>query len=73
MTSTERILEYGNVKEEALSITDQRPPANWPSKGTVEFTDVFMKYRPDLPYVLTKFSISIESCSKIGNYKYNTT
>jgi len=67
MTSAERIHEYATqVEPEAAELTDKRPPAGWPSKGSIEVKDVTMRYRPNLPIVLNNLSFVIEGGSKVG-------
>jgi ABC-type multidrug transport system fused ATPase/permease subunit len=67
MTSTERIHEYAmQVDPEAPDLLDQRPPADWPSKGRIELCNVSMRYRPNLPLVLNDVTLAIEGGSKVG-------
>lgn len=42
------------------------PPPNWPSAGRVDFVNVCVRYRPDLPDVLTDLSFSVGAASKVG-------
>lgn len=73
MQSTERVLKYCKLKEEA---PDQVPEVDnevlkehggmWPSKGEIVFKDVFMKYAPDLPYVLNGLNFTIPAGTKVG-------
>lgn len=48
----------------------QQQPNNsnnaWPSRGTVQFRDVHMRYRPGLPLVLNGLSFSVRAGEKIG-------
>jgi ABC-type multidrug transport system fused ATPase/permease subunit len=44
----------------------QHPPPNWPSAGKIEFKDVEMRYRPDLPLVLKKIDFKIDAGQKVG-------
>lgn len=67
MNSVERIKEYLDVEQEASSIIhDNRPPANWPSQGSVEFINYTTRYRKDLDPVLRKLTFKIGSCEKVG-------
>ncbi|KAJ2590537.1 Canalicular multispecific organic anion transporter 1 [Coemansia sp. RSA 1722] len=55
------------LKREAPSIIeDSRPPADWPSMGTVEFCDYKMRYRKETDLALKGISFSVKSCEKIG-------
>ena len=40
----------------------------WPSQGTIEFKNVTMRYRKELPLVLRGLTFSIVGGSKIGMY-----
>jgi ABC-type multidrug transport system fused ATPase/permease subunit len=62
------VLHYANEldKEAPAVIEDVRPPAEWPSGGAIEFKNVEMRYRPDLPPVLKGLSMSVGRGEKIG-------
>jgi len=45
---------------------DRTPPAPWPSAGTIEFNQIVLKYRPELPPVLKGLSMSVRPGEKIG-------
>lgn len=68
MVGAERILYYANELEQEApqEIPENKPADNWPSAGAIEFRDVFMKYRPELPDVLKGLSLSIAANEKIG-------
>ncbi|CAK7906346.1 oligomycin resistance ATP-dependent permease Yor1p [[Candida] anglica] len=68
MNSVERISQYAfNLPQEAPAIISEAvPKSSWPSKGAIEFENVSMRYRPELPYVLKDISISFPAGSKIG-------
>src|SRR5690349_4955890 len=67
MNSVERIKEYeGLAQEKPAVIEENKPPAEWPSHGGVEFTDVYLRYRPDTPLVLNGVSINILPKEKVG-------
>ncbi|KAJ3107343.1 Multidrug resistance-associated protein 1 [Phlyctochytrium bullatum] len=42
------------------------PPSEWPSKGTIEFDSVEMRYRPELPLVLKGINFTIKAGEKCG-------
>lgn len=56
MNSVERVVQYSRgdliEQEPDHDIDDKKPPPSWPDKGTIEFDDVVMRYRPGLPPVL---------------------
>lgn len=43
-----------------------RPPSNWPELGAIEFSNLSISYRPELPPALRNLSISIHPQEKIG-------
>ncbi|KAF5294167.1 hypothetical protein FQR65_LT10878 [Abscondita terminalis] len=63
MTSTERILEYKEVKQESKS---GKTIDNWPVNGTVTFQDVSLMYEPHTKKVLEDINFKIKSKEKIG-------
>lgn len=68
MNSVERVLHYANnLEQEAPSVIEAtRPDKSWPSQGQIEFKNVVMSYRPELPAVLKGLSLSINAGEKIG-------
>ncbi|XP_033096104.1 multidrug resistance-associated protein 5-like [Anneissia japonica] len=67
-TSVERIIEYIDdlPTEEIYSSTNKDSTKQWPSKGELEFKDVCLRYRPNLPQVLHNINFHIKSKEKIG-------
>lgn len=67
MNSVERIKEYLDADQEAaLVVPDNRPPVNWPSKGSVEFIGYSTRYRTDFELVLKKITFKILPGEKVG-------
>ncbi|GAB7347716.1 hypothetical protein MBLNU459_g5273t1 [Dothideomycetes sp. NU459] len=67
MNAVERIKEYFDVDQEAAPIIEKnRPAANWPSQGGVEFVDYSTRYRADFDFVLKKISFKILPGEKVG-------
>nr|POE65317.1 atp-dependent bile acid permease [Quercus suber] len=67
MNSVERVKEYLDVDQEAdYIIPDNRPPANWPSKGSVEFIGYSTRYRSDFDFVLKHLTFKILPGEKVG-------
>jgi ABC-type multidrug transport system fused ATPase/permease subunit len=67
MNSVERIKEYLDADQEAAPIVpDNRPPVNWPSKGSVEFIGYSTRYRTDFDLVLKKITFKILPGEKVG-------
>ncbi|QIW98391.1 hypothetical protein AMS68_003909 [Peltaster fructicola] len=67
MNAVERVSEYLNVDQEAaLIVQDNRPPSDWPNKGSVEFRDYCARYRSDFDLVLRDISFKITAGEKVG-------
>ncbi|XP_067903704.1 ATP-binding cassette sub-family C member 5-like [Heterodontus francisci] len=67
-TSVERIRHYiMNLESEAPShIPETVPPPDWPQEGQIQFNEVEMCYRDNLPLVLKKVTFTIKPREKIG-------
>jgi hypothetical protein len=50
-------------------VTDKRPPADWPSKGEIQFHSYQVRYRPELDLVLKGITCHIKSMEKVGEVK----
>ena len=67
MTSVERICEYAfNLLPESGYNEGINPEPSWPSKGAINFNNVTISYRPDLPLVLKNVTFSVKPGEKIG-------
>jgi ABC-type multidrug transport system fused ATPase/permease subunit len=67
MNSVERIKEYLEVDQEAAPIVEgNRPPANWPAKGSAEFIAFSTRYRADYDLVLKKITFKVLPGEKVG-------
>ncbi|GAU16434.1 hypothetical protein TSUD_117830 [Trifolium subterraneum] len=67
LNSVERVATYINLETEGQSIIEtNRPPPGWPTKGSIEFENVVLRYRPELPPVLHGLSFVVPSTEKIG-------
>ena len=65
--SVERVKEYIDVSPEApTNIPETRPPPNWPSKGSVDFSHYSTRYRRKLPYALHDIDLKIRPGEKVG-------
>jgi ATP-binding cassette subfamily C (CFTR/MRP) protein 1 len=65
--AVERVGNYIDTPSEApLVIEGYRPPPAWPTDGAIEFQNVVMRYRPDLPPVIHGLSVKIHPMEKIG-------
>ncbi|KAJ3693573.1 hypothetical protein LUZ60_009053 [Juncus effusus] len=67
LNAVERVGNYIEVKPEAPPVIEgSRPPPAWPAKGVVEFREVVLRYRPELPPVLHGIGFRIEGSEKVG-------
>ncbi|CAK3837720.1 ABC transporter [Lecanosticta acicola] len=67
MNAVERVKEYLDVEQEAPPIVpDNRPAANWPEKGSVEFDGYSTRYRKDFDFVLKRITFKIQPGEKVG-------
>ncbi|XP_028549535.1 ABC transporter C family member 2-like [Dendrobium catenatum] len=66
LNAVERVGNYIELPSEAPPVIESnRPPPGWPSSGTIDFQDVVLRYRPELP-VLHGISFRIAASEKIG-------
>lgn len=66
LTSVERILEYRDLEPEKEPEQPIELAPEWPSKGQIEFRNVFYRYFEEAEPVLRGLTISIRSKEKIG-------
>lgn len=68
MVAVERVREYTKLETEGTRTnkTDDDLKAAWPTLGEIEFQNVQMRYRPELPLVLNGLNIRIPVGSKVG-------
>jgi ABC-type multidrug transport system fused ATPase/permease subunit len=68
ITSIERVDAMSQIPQERARVTDisNRPPSDWPSNGQLEFSNVCMRYRPELPLALDHLSFVIPAGKKCG-------
>ena len=66
MTSVERLDEYSRLLPEQVAGEGVEPEPSWPSRGGVEFRNVSLRYRQDLPLALRSFSVQIEPGEHVG-------
>ncbi|KAA8550694.1 hypothetical protein F0562_002378 [Nyssa sinensis] len=65
--SIERIHQYCHIPSEAPPIIeDCRPPFSWPENGTIELTDLKVRYKENLPMVLHGVTCTFPGGKKIG-------
>ena len=67
MNHVERLKNYLELEQEAKAlIPENKPPGNWPSRGTLEFLNYSTRYRADLEQVLKRLNIKIGAEEKVG-------
>ncbi|GME67311.1 unnamed protein product [[Candida] boidinii] len=67
MNSIERIQEYMSIDQEPDAfIPDNDPPQSWPENGSIEVSDLSLRYAPALPRVINNVSFNVQPCTKIG-------
>ncbi|CAH2034504.1 unnamed protein product [Thlaspi arvense] len=67
LNSVERVGNYIDLPSEALDIIENsRPVPGWPSRGSIKFEDVHLRYRPGLPTVLHGLSFCVSPSEKVG-------
>lgn len=64
MNAAERVIEYSELKTESLE--GEKPPAAWPTKGSMEVNDLVVAYAEDLPPVLKGISFDVGNNERIG-------
>ena len=64
LTSFERIETYANTPSERFYGDYPRP--GWPEQGQISFTDLTLKYRPELSAAISQLTCTVKSQEKIG-------
>ncbi|KAJ6618212.1 P-loop containing nucleoside triphosphate hydrolase protein [Mycena sp. CBHHK59/15] len=66
LVAVERVKEFSNLALEPPEIIEPRPPASWPSKGSIVCQGLTVRYSSELPDVLHDISFEILPGEKIG-------
>ncbi|ETO63934.1 hypothetical protein F444_18435 [Phytophthora nicotianae P1976] len=78
MTSVERLLFFRQIESEADTgktiddlLTEESQawgttPKSWPSRGTIRFDQLCLRYRPELPLVLRGVDMEVAEGEKVG-------
>ncbi|NWV57761.1 MRP3 protein, partial [Daphoenositta chrysoptera] len=67
IVAVERIKEYSETETEAPWIIEGKsPPADWPSRGELEFVNYSVRYRKGLDLVLKGLNLQVHGGEKIG-------
>ncbi|KAH8822118.1 multidrug resistance-associated ABC transporter [Flagelloscypha sp. PMI_526] len=64
--SVERLLHFTNITPEGKEDAKEPPSPSWPERGSVEFDNVKLAYRPTLPLVLHGVSFSVKPGEKFA-------
>ena len=68
MNSVERVVEYNPLDSEAPAIIEgNRPAAIWPSQGVIQVENLVVRYRPELPPVISNLSFKTGAREKVGS------
>lgn len=62
----ERIQDYIDIEHEEPFSPSKKPPAAWPTSGSLTINNLSARYSPEGPNVLHGLSFSVPSGSKIG-------
>ncbi|KAL9932849.1 hypothetical protein V8E36_008104 [Tilletia maclaganii] len=63
----ERVLYYTDLPPEGPKLLPKDPPEErWPIQGTIEFRNVQLRYRPNLPLVLKGVSFTVRPGERVG-------
>lgn len=65
VVAVERIDEYSNIEPEANWYSDNKPPAQWPQNGFVDFVDYATRYREGLDLVLRGINVQVNKGEKV--------
>lgn len=67
MNTVERVIFYADLPAEGDFVKPKDPEEkSWPSKGEVEFKNVSLRYRPELPLVLNDVSFKFKAGERVG-------
>lgn len=67
MNTVERVIFYADLPVEGDFVKPNDPENHsWPSRGEVEFKNVSLRYRPELPLVLNDVSFKFKAGERVG-------
>ena len=69
MVAVERLENFATMEQEAahkIPHRDPSPDSQWPTAGDIKMTNVSMRYRKDLPLVLSGVTVHIAPREKVG-------
>jgi ATP-binding cassette subfamily C (CFTR/MRP) protein 1 len=66
MTSVERLQHFATIPKEANTATSTEALSeDWPASGHIQFQNIMMRYRPQLPLVLNNLSFEVHAGAKL--------
>ena len=65
MNTVERVIHYADLEPEG-DFSKPNDPTSWPSNGEIEFKNVSLRYRPELPLVLDGVSFKVNAGERVG-------
>jgi ABC-type multidrug transport system fused ATPase/permease subunit len=66
MNSVERVVEYIPMASEAAAVIEgHRPPTTWPDQGVISVEGLVVRYRPELPQVISGLSFATKAKEKV--------
>ena len=66
LTAMERLEHFLQLPVEAPTVTEIRPPSDWPDKGEIVIKDLSARYRPELDPVLRGLTLTVKAGEKVG-------
>lgn len=66
MTSVERVMEYVDLEAEPPLETKNKSLDNWPNKGSIQFSNLSMRYSEHSNTILKSINLSIQPGEKVG-------
>ncbi|KAJ3012098.1 UNVERIFIED_CONTAM: hypothetical protein HDU68_001384 [Siphonaria sp. JEL0065] len=67
MNAVERVDEYSEIEQERPAVIEtNRPPADWPQRGSITVSNLEMRYSPEQDPVLQNVSFSVLAGEKVG-------
>ena len=66
MTSVERVISYTKIHSEPGYSSEDRPPASWPTDGSLTIEDLSLVYFEGGPCVLKDVNVRVFSKEKVG-------
>lgn len=64
--SVERIVDYFKIELEEAATAQGKPPAAWPTSGSVQLQNLSARYSKDGPIVLDNLNVDIKAGQRVG-------